>query len=70
MGGFHLVDSKSGQEFETMGEIENIGNELKKIYSDTHFITGHCSGDKAFKLLKANLGEHIDLFYTGYTRDI
>lgn len=70
MGGFHLVDSKSGQEFETMGEIENIGNELKKIYSDTHFITGHCSGDKAFKLLKANLGEHIDLFYTGYSRDI
>ena len=70
MGGFHLVDSKSGQEFEIMGEIENIGNELKKIYSDTHFITGHCSGDKAFKLLKANLGEHIDLFYTGYSRDI
>ena len=70
MGGFHLVDSKSGQEFETMGEIENIGNELKKIYSDTHFITGHCSGEKAFKLLKTKLGEHIDLFYTGYSRII
>ena len=70
MGGFHLSDSNATQRFETEAEIENIGSELKKIYPDTLFITGHCSGDKAFKLLKANLGEHIDLFYTGYTRDI
>lgn len=70
MGGFHLPDSKSGQEFETIAEIEDIGSELQKIYPDTHFITGHCSGEKAFKLLKTKLGEHIDLFYTGYSRDI
>jgi 7,8-dihydropterin-6-yl-methyl-4-(beta-D-ribofuranosyl)aminobenzene 5'-phosphate synthase len=70
MGGFHLPDSKSGQEFETIAEIEDIGSQLQKIYPDTHFITGHCSGEKAFKLLKTKLGEHIDLFYTGYSRII
>ena len=70
MGGFHLPDSKSGQEFETIAEIEDIGSQLQKIYPDTHFITGHCSGEKAFKLLKTKLGEHIDLFYTGYSQVI
>lgn len=70
VGGFHLLDSKPGQEFETIAEIEDIGSELQKIYPYTHFITGHCSGEKAFKLLKTKLGEHIDLFYTGYSRDI
>ena len=70
MGGFHLSDSNATQRFETEAEIENIGSELKKIYPDTLFITGHCSGENAFKLLKTKLGEHIDLFYTGYSQVI
>ena len=70
MGGFHLSDSNATQKFETEAEIENIGSELKKIYPDTLFITGHCSGENAFKLLKTKLGEHIDLFYTGYSQVI
>ena len=70
MGGFHLSDSNATQKFETEAEIENIGSELKKIYPDTLFITGHCSGENAFKLLKTKLGEHIDFFYTGYSQVI
>lgn len=70
IGGFHLSDSNATQRFETEAEIENIGSELKKIYPDTLFITGHCSGENAFKLLKTKLGEHIDLFYTGYSQVI
>ena len=70
MGGFHLSDSNATQRFETEAEIENIGSELKKIYPDTLFITGHCSGENAFKLLKTKLGEHIDFFYIGYSQVI
>lgn len=70
VGGFHLLDSNSGQIFETVDEIEKIAAELKNKYPDTYFITGHCTGGNAYRLLKNKLGEQIDLFYTGYTVNV
>lgn len=67
VGGFHLLDSKPGQEFETTAEIEEISKELKRKYPDTHFITGHCTGEKTYKLLDNKLGEQINYSHTGYS---
>ncbi|MBQ6874520.1 MAG: MBL fold metallo-hydrolase [Clostridia bacterium] len=56
-GGFHLYNS-SQEDVMTLAErIENTG--IEKVY------TGHCTGDKAFKLLKARLGEKAEQIYAG-----
>lgn len=66
MGGFHLLDSQNGMEFETVEEIVSLGQTLRQRFPSTRFITGHCTGDTAFKNLKSILGEQLVQFYTGY----
>lgn len=63
IGGFHLLDG----DFETADELTAIANTLKTNWPNTHFITGHCTGDLAFKHLQETLGNNITNFYTGYT---
>ncbi len=67
IGGFHLLDSTPLQPFETSEDINAIALEVKKRYFSTHFITGHCTGDKAFRQLKIELGDHLTNFHTGYS---
>jgi len=67
IGGFHLLDSKPEQEFETLNEIESIAKELLSKYPQTVFITGHCTGEKVFNKLKETLNDRINYFYTGYS---
>lgn len=66
MGGFHLLDSQSGLEYETAEEIVELGEKLKNRFPSTGFITGHCTGDNAFSHLKSILGEQLKQFYVGY----
>ncbi len=70
MGGFHLLDSKPEQEFETTKEINEIANELLSKYPESNFITGHCTGENVFNKLKETLNERIIHFYTGYSINI
>ena len=70
MGGFHLLDSKIEEEFETCAEIEKIALKLKKKYPQTNFITGHCTGEKSYIELKEQLNEQLTNFYTGYSINI
>ena len=70
MGGFHLLDSKTEQEFETKTEIEKIAIELKKKYPNTNFITGHCTGENVYQQLKEQLDEQLSQFHTGYSINI
>lgn len=70
MGGFHLLDRKIGQEFETSAEIEEIALKLKNKYPHTNFITGHCTGEKVYIQLKEQLNEQLTNFYTGYSISI
>ncbi|MGB4413358.1 MAG: MBL fold metallo-hydrolase [Paludibacter sp.] len=67
MGGFHLLDSKPKQEFETKSEIERITVEIKQKYPQTNFITGHCTGEKVYQQLKEQLSDRLTNFYTGYS---
>lgn len=47
LGGFHLLDG-----FETPQELAAIADVLKTNYPSCKFITGHCTGSEAFRLLK------------------
>ena len=67
MGGFHLLDSRQGQEFETNAEIEEISVALKQKYPQTNFITGHCTGENAYQQLKEQLNDQLTNFHTGYS---
>ena len=70
IGGFHLLDCKTGQEYETEKEIEEIAIDLKNKYPHTNFITGHCTGEKVFQELKEQLEMQLTHFYTGYSTNI
>lgn len=70
VGGFHLLDSKPGQIFETEEDVKRIGSYLKTHDPNTIFLTGHCTGSQAFTILKQQLNQHIALFHTGYKAQI
>ncbi|MDD4920939.1 MAG: MBL fold metallo-hydrolase [Bacteroidales bacterium] len=65
-GGFHLLDSKPGQFFESESEIVQIGEFLNNNYPETRFLTGHCTGSLTFEILKKQLRQQIESFYTGF----
>ena len=57
IGGFHLFN-KTEQEV----------NEVAKNIKDTeieYVCTGHCTGDKAYQILKEQLGDHLQQLHTG-----
>jgi 7,8-dihydropterin-6-yl-methyl-4-(beta-D-ribofuranosyl)aminobenzene 5'-phosphate synthase len=66
IGGFHLVNSEENNQFETDEDISFIANTLLKNYPNTVFYTGHCTGIKAFEMLRSKLDSQIELFYSGY----
>lgn len=57
IGGFHLYKSSDGEVLSLADEIEKTG--IEKIY------TGHCTGDRAFKILKDRLGDKAEELYAG-----
>jgi 7,8-dihydropterin-6-yl-methyl-4-(beta-D-ribofuranosyl)aminobenzene 5'-phosphate synthase len=67
LGGFHLLDKKTEQEFETKKEINAIAQELKRKCPETNFITGHCTGENVYGLLKEKIGTRLNSFHTGYS---
>jgi len=67
LGGFHLLDSQMENKYENKNDIEQIAYILKNDYSQTTFVTGHCTGDQAFNQLKKQLNDQISFFYTGYS---
>ncbi|MDS1032375.1 MBL fold metallo-hydrolase [Porphyromonadaceae sp. NP-X] len=67
MGGFHLLDSKNGVNYETEENIAEIAHYLNAHYPSSMFITGHCTGDQVFNQLKNRLKDRLIQFYSGYT---
>ncbi len=66
MGGFHLLDTKNGNSFETDGEQWELAKYLKNTYPLTDFITGHCTGENAYNQLKTILEFRLIHFFSGY----
>ncbi len=65
IGGFHLIGFPR---LNTMGgsqrEIEALGNKLLS-YGVGQYYTGHCTGQKAYQVLKSVMGERIKHLHTG-----
>ena len=57
LGGLHLFRMNDNQVREIADKISKAG--IRRV------ITGHCTGDKAFSVLKSCLGETIDQFHCG-----
>lgn len=51
IGGFHLYDTPDEEVRALAGRMKNEGVELA--------YTGHCTGDRAFKILQEELGEDV-----------
>jgi len=70
IGGFHLVGLPM---FNTMAgskkTIENVGKETLK-YQVEMVYSGHCTGQKAYQVLKGVMGEKLDQLYTGAVIDL
>ena len=62
VGGFHLYRK-------TPEEVEAFAERLAECGVE-RILTGHCTGDEAFAILKARLGERITQFRVGLEADI
>jgi len=64
-GGFHLIGlPKLNTMAGSKKEVRNIGAELLK-YPIKQVYTGHCTGKKAYRVLKGVMAEKLDYFPTG-----
>lgn len=66
-GGFHLYNLTMDT-YEDDTRIEQIANELLK--TNATFYTGHCTGLKAYELLKSSMVDKIEYNSVGTIRDI
>lgn len=64
-GGFHLIDGKGFVETETTDELSKIANELTNLLPTALFYTGHCTGEKAIKVLSEKMEGRLESFYVG-----
>lgn len=65
IGGTHLIDSDSINEYESESEINEIGKSIVGRYPNMQIITGHCTGINAQKQLSKILGENFKSFHSG-----
>ena len=70
MGGFHLLDAKNDKAYESTDEIDKLAKTLNKDYPHTDFITGHCTGEKTYDMMKKVMECKLIHFFTGYKIEI
>ncbi|MDD3079755.1 MAG: MBL fold metallo-hydrolase [Paludibacter sp.] len=70
LGGFHLLDSVAGVQYESEEDILQISKILNVQYPETRFVTGHCTGDHVYELMKEKGHVQIEQFYVGYDLSI
>ncbi len=69
-GGFHLIDMPVIDNMAgTREDVEELGQALLK-YPVEKFYTGHCTGQKAYRILKQVAGPRLDYFATGNQAEI
>lgn len=57
IGGFHLFDASENEMKQFAERLKQTG--IKKI------ITGHCTGNRAFEIIKKEFGDGVEQFYSG-----
>ena len=69
-GGFHLMGSDGPDSMRESGEqVRSLGEKLSGMKVGALY-TGHCTGTKAFPILKEVLGDKLQLLVTGTTVEI
>lgn len=69
-GGFHLIGNPLLKSMAgTRSQVEAIGREML-ARSITTVYSGHCTGEKAFAVLKGVMGETLQPFQTGCTAEV
>jgi len=65
VGGTHLIDSDSINEYESESEINDIGKSIIHRYPNMRLYTGHCTGTNAQKYLSKMMGTNFETFHSG-----
>ncbi len=63
ISGFHMMKKGDYDEIETQ-TIEDTARELRK-WNNTMFYTGHCTGQKAFDIMKEIMGDQLVFVHSG-----
>lgn len=70
IGGFHLMGAAGPDSMrESEQEVRALASKLNAMQVDKIY-TGHCTGTKAFPILKEKLGDKLELLVTGRTIEI
>ncbi len=65
IGGFHLLDSDGVNSFESEDQLIALAERLVSRYPQVSFLTGHCTGNGAFRVLQSVLGSRLQQFACG-----
>lgn len=65
LGGFHLPDARDDLLFEPESELAGLAERLARQYPQVTFLTGHCTGDAAFRAMRPVLGPRLRQFACG-----
>jgi len=65
IGGFHLLDSNGVYSFESEDQLTKLAERLASRYPQVSFLTGHCTGNGAFRILQSVLGSRLQQFACG-----
>ena len=70
VGGFHLIDNPLLKTMgATPGEVREMARRLDAM-GCRRVITGHCTGAKAARILKEELGDRLEILHTGATFEL
>ena len=70
IGGFHLLDSNGMHSFESEDELTALAEHLVACYPQVSFLTGHCTGKEAFRILQSVMGSRLRQFACGMQIDM
>ena len=68
VGGLHLLDIDENTSYESDDELRAIALAVKA--RGTHLHTGHCTGERAKRVLSQVLGTSFSEFFTGYAVEL
>ncbi len=69
IGGFHLLDSNGEHSFESTEQLTAMAERLVARYPQVSFLTGHCTGSEAFRILQTVMGPRLQQFACGMQID-
>jgi 7,8-dihydropterin-6-yl-methyl-4-(beta-D-ribofuranosyl)aminobenzene 5'-phosphate synthase len=70
IGGFHLLDSNGMHSFESEEELTALAERLVACYPQVSFLTSHCTGKEAFRILQPVMGSRLQQFACGMQIDM